>query len=404
VLFQFPPTWGYWWNRLLRYCFLLFCAFLPYSLYSQVAKPTALPHIPTRADEITISNSFKRDLASKANGITYHLTVFLPRGYDPAKEQRYPVFYFIPGGPFGVYVSEISKYLASGDIPKLIVVGVDFPPDDSYSMDLPSAGHDSHWDVPANRGAQNFLHILLAEIKPYIDANFPTVKDDTGIGGHSLGGFFALYALLHAPDSFQHVYASSPSLVWQDFVLLRDEQALSTRAGDINARVFVDRGGLESDDHRLDQLTQSVQARHYPSLEWTSRTAIGQTHQTVAFADGIDALYSIYGPVLRHPSYEELRSLGGTYETSDGKSFRVQADHDHLYAIGFRTEEPDSAVELISSKPNEWFIRYLWTRIVFNPAAKQGPDMTIYLQDTPGPNGKTDTPVLTARRKRAAEK
>ncbi len=326
----------------------------------------------------------------------------MPKGYDPAKGQRYPVFYFIPGGPFGVYVSEISKYLSSGDIPKLIVVGIDFSPDDSYSMDLPSAGHDSHWDVPSNRGAQNFLHILLSEIKPYVDDTFPTVKNDTGIGGHSLGGFFALYALLHAPDSFQHVYAASPSLVWQDFVLLRDEQALATRVADIKARVFVDRGGLEGDDHRLEKLTQSIQSPHFPSLEWTSRTAIGQTHQTVAFADGIDALYSIYGPVLRHPSYEELRSLAGTYETSDGKSFRIQADREHLYAIGFRDEEPDSTVELISSTPNEWFIRYLWTRFVFHPASKQEPDVTIYLQDTPGPNGKTDTPVVTARRKRTS--
>lgn len=384
---------------MVQRCIVLFSFILTSSLYPQVTSAQKQSPATAPVAQVSIANSYKRDVFSKSNGVTYHLTVFMPKGYDPAKAQRYPVLYFIPGGAFGVYVSEISKYLSSGDIPKLIVVGIDFPPDDSYSMDLPSAGHDSHWDVPSNRGAQNFLRILLTEIKPSIDNAFPTVTNDTGIGGHSLGGFFALYALLHAPESFQHVYASSPSLVWQDFVLLRDEQSLAEKGPDIKARVFVDRGGLEPDDHRLEKLTQSIESRHYPSLEWTSRTATGQTHQTVAFADGIDALYSIYGPVLRHSSYEEMRSLAGTYETSDGKSFRIQADHEHLYAIGFRDDDPDDNVELISSEPNEWFIRYLWTRFVFHPVPQSGADLTIYLQDTPGPNGKEENHLISARRK-----
>jgi len=386
-------------RSVVRCYIVLFSFILTSSLYAQVSNPRNQSPAIAPAAEVTIANSYKRDILSKLNGVTYHVTVFMPRGYDPTKTQRYPVLYFIPGGAFGVYVSEISKYLSSGDIPKLIVVGIDFPPDDSYSMDLPSAGHDSHWDGPSNRGAQNFLRILFTEIKPYIDNAFPTATNDTGIGGHSLGGFFALYALLHAPELFQHVYASSPSLVWQDFVLLRDEQALAEKAQDIKTRVFVDRGGLAADDHRLEKLTQSIESRHYPSLEGTSRTATGQTHQTVAFANGIHALYSVYGPVLRHPSYEEMRSLAGTYATSDGKSFRIQADHEHLYAIGFRDDDPDNTVELTSSEPNEWFIRYLWTRFVFHPVPQAGADLTIYLQDTPGPNGKAENHLISARRK-----
>ncbi len=316
--------------------------------YSQASSGMLAP-----ASEVTVANSYRRDLTSKLNGLTYKLSIFLPRGYDPAKSERYPVLYFIPGDAYGVYFAQMTRSLSVGDIPKLIVVGIDFPSDESYSMDLPSAGHDPHWDVPENRGAANFLKILLKEIKPFVDKNFPTDPTDNGIGGHSLGGFFALYALLHEPQAFQHVYASSPSLVWQDFVLLRDEEALAHVTTDIHARVFVDKGQQEQANERFQELGRNIQSRNYPSLRWQSYVSPGQTHQTIAFADGIDALYSIYGPELRRPSNTELAALTGMYRSTNGEVFRIQADQGYLYAIGFRSDTPDERIELLSSKQNE---------------------------------------------------
>lgn len=372
--------------------------FLSAGLPRAVATQTPAPELGIApAQEIAIPNSYLRTLTSRANGVTYRLSIFLPKGYDPADTKRYPVLYFIPGDAFGVYVSQIARFLGSGDIPKMIVVGVDFPPDDSYSMDLPTAGPDPHWNVPDKRGAANFLTIMRSEIKPYIDAYFPTDPKDSGIGGHSLGGFFALYAMLHAPDTFQHIFASSPSLVWQDFVLLRDEAALARQVHDLPVRAFVDQGGQESDDGRLVAFDRAIRSRHYPSLRWEARRTEGQTHQTIAFADGIDALYFIYGPQPRVPSDAELRSLAGQWVASDGSHFQLKSLHGHLYAQNFQGDD-GATVELLSSKPDEWFIRYLWHRFTIDPASSGPRTMTIHLQDTPGPNGETKTPILTARR------
>jgi predicted alpha/beta superfamily hydrolase len=362
----------------------------------QAATPADAQHIAA-AQEISIPNSYVRTITSHKNGVTYRLSIFLPKGYDPADAKRYPVFYFIPGDAFGVYVSQIARFLASGDIPKMIIVGVDFPPDDSYSMDLPTAGPDSHWNVPENRGAANFLDIMRTEIKPFVDAHFPTDPKDSGIGGHSLGGFFALYAMLHAPETFHHVFASSPSLVWQKFVLLRDEAALAGRVHDLPVRAFVDQGGQESDDGRLAAFDKAIRSRHYPSLRWEARRTPGQTHQTIAFADGIDALYFIYGPEPRAVTDAELSSLAGEWVASDGARFRLKADHGRLYAQNFRSDG-DETVELLSSQPNEWVIRYLWYRLTIDPASTGPQTMTIHLQDTPGPNGATKTPILKATR------
>jgi hypothetical protein len=47
------------------------------------------------AQEISIPNSYVRTVTSHKNGVTYRLSIFLPKGYDPVDAKRYPVFYFI---------------------------------------------------------------------------------------------------------------------------------------------------------------------------------------------------------------------------------------------------------------------------------------------------------------------
>jgi len=376
---------------------LLLSGLLAFSAPLSGSHPAAAAPL-AKADEISFPNSYRRSLTSKVNGVTYGLRIFLPQSYDPAKAHRYPVFYFIRGEHFGAYFAELARILSAGDISPIIVVGIDFPADQSYFMDLPTAGHDPHWTVPENRGAANFLKILTTEIKPLIDQEFPTNPDDTGIGGHSMGGFFALYALFSAPDIFSHVYASSPSLIWQDQVLLRYEAALAAHGKDLHARVFVDEGEQESQDERLSALDKAIRSRTYPSLRWTARRTAGQTHQTIAFANGLDALYFIYGPDLRQADQAEIDELSGEWQRSDGEHFRIRATEGRMYLVGF-DDEDDVQTEILSEKRGEWFIRYLWHRFRVERDAAGTVTLVFEMQDTPGPNGEAKAPRLTARRK-----
>ena len=103
------------------------------------------------------------------------------------------------------------------------------------------------------------------------DQHYQTIVGDNGIAGHSMAGFFALYAFLHAQDVFQHVYAASPSMVWQANVLLRVAQALIASSNDLKAHIFTDNGGLEGDDGRLRALDIAMTSAHLPSLRGESR-------------------------------------------------------------------------------------------------------------------------------------
>ncbi|KAF1017039.1 MAG: hypothetical protein GAK31_00298 [Stenotrophomonas maltophilia] len=197
------------------------------------------------------------------------------------------------------------------------------------------------------------------------------------------------------------MFASSPSLVWQDFVLLKQEQHLHATDPGVAARVFVDQGGLESDDGRLAALDAAVKGHHYPSLQWHSQRTEGQTHQTIAFRDAIDALYAIYGPVLRQAPAQELAGLAGRYRRPDGRTFELRTDDGRLRMVGF-DGAPDEAVELLSAQNDAWFERYVWTRVKVLRAQGVMTGLDISLEDTPGPNGARQDHHVTAQRLPAA--
>jgi len=51
-------------------------------------------------------------------------------------------------------------------------------------------------------GAKEFLEFIRQELIPFIDNNYPTLKGDSAVNGHSIGGLFGLYVLFNKPDTF----------------------------------------------------------------------------------------------------------------------------------------------------------------------------------------------------------
>ncbi|MFY8020973.1 MAG: alpha/beta hydrolase, partial [Bacteroidia bacterium] len=52
--------------------------------------------------------------------------------------------------------------------------------------------------------ADNYLKFIVNELKPFIDQNYPTLKDksNTSIMGSSMGGLISMYAMCEYPDIF----------------------------------------------------------------------------------------------------------------------------------------------------------------------------------------------------------
>lgn len=144
--------------------------------------------------------------------------IYLPVGYGE-NGRRYPVMYMFDGqnlfsddcASFGKSWG-LSDYLDYTDTP-LIVASVASDPENRLSEYSPVDFVSPGGVKIAGRG-KKYMDWLVREFKPYIDANFYTLpqREHTAIGGSSMGGLMALFALAKYGKYFSKGAALSPSL------------------------------------------------------------------------------------------------------------------------------------------------------------------------------------------------
>jgi predicted alpha/beta superfamily hydrolase len=182
---------------------------------------------------------------------TRAVTVYLPAGYDEREQQRYPVLYmqdgqnlfdpnraFIPGQHWRLKEAADEAIFARKARP-IIIVGIDNAGAARIDEYTPTR------DEKRNAGghADDYGRLLLDTLKPAIDAHYRTLSDRSGtaIGGSSLGGLLALHLALRCSDRIGAAAVMSPSVWWDDRVLVREVDAF---AGE-RPRVWLDIGGRE---------------------------------------------------------------------------------------------------------------------------------------------------------------
>jgi hypothetical protein len=99
-------------------------------------------------------------------------------------------------------------------------------------------------------GADALLAFIVDSLAPEINRRCPEASKTRRIlYGHSLAGLFAAYALLTRPDAFEAFLASSPSLWWDGFAVLKHLPAFTEHRKKLAQlpRVMVAVGGMEQD-------------------------------------------------------------------------------------------------------------------------------------------------------------
>jgi predicted alpha/beta superfamily hydrolase len=295
-------------------------------------------HQPEAPSPVILPNAESRHLRSAIVGDTYRLDIALPGGY--ARSARaYPVVYLTDGDVAGLFplVRCIAEGLSAGwMIPKLILVGIgyeagkaerrghyrerDFLPTDASARDPSRRQATTRIGVPRGQAAA-FLRFIRQELKPFIDAHYRTLPDDSTYMGTSYGGLFGLYTLFHQPNTFQRYILGSPAIHHDDRVILAHEGAYAAQHTDLPARVFLGVGGREELDDpliepgfqfvtNLQRLAGTLQGRNYPGLRLTSHVFEDETHVSV-----VPALYS-RGPREVFDSFStEARRPGMNHHT-----------------------------------------------------------------------------------------
>jgi len=263
------------------------------------------------ADMLTIKGHY---IHSILNGKKYQLLVSLPDNYSHKDTAHYPVLYVLDGYysfPL-IYSTKLALGLG-GQIENVIIVSIadsilntptwfasrwsDYTP--SYSaVDDSSTAAEMHLPQGTLKsgGASAFLNTLRNQIMPYIDNQYKTTKDQ-GIAGHSIGGLFAAYCLLKAPDVFRRYGINSPSLWWDNRKLFDMEKSFSEKNNILNAQVFMSVGSLENKMmvSSMTGFADSLKKHNYKGLTLSSSIFDNENHLSVIPAMISRTLRVLYG-------------------------------------------------------------------------------------------------------------
>lgn len=161
--------------------------------------------------------------------------------------------------------------------------------------------------------SDNYLLFLTKELKPFIDQQFPTYKDQrhTFIGGSSMGGLIALYALCEYPKIFYG--AACLSTHWPGVLKNFSEEIpaafigyLENRLPDPEThRIYFDYGSRGYDAYYKKyqrQVDKLMKEQGYNKKSWLTQEFPGDDHTETAWANRLE---TPLGFLLTEPEKED---------------------------------------------------------------------------------------------------
>ncbi|PHK95262.1 hypothetical protein CR162_08815 [Pseudoroseomonas rhizosphaerae] len=175
--------------------------------------------------------------------------IFLAWPEAPPPPAGYPVLLLLDANAGFATAVDSYRALTWRDTPgrpaPALILGLGQPGDRVYD---PAARQRDY--TPAAPGSDAFLRFIEAALLPALARRHPIDQGRLALFGHSLGGLFALHALLARPGLFQSLVIASPSLWWNEGAMLAAARRFAARLPPEAARtrLLVTVGGLEESD------------------------------------------------------------------------------------------------------------------------------------------------------------
>lgn len=225
--------------------------------------------------------------------------------------RRFPVLYVSDAQTGSRFEEEDLWMQWSGEVRRYITVNIAYPSWDEWQLrnrDLtptdvgPVAGYSGGLidlkpavlEGAQSGGAAEFLGFMRQELKPFIDKNYPTISTDDGYFGNSSGGLFGMFVLLNQPETFSRYILGSPSLRWEDGVMLKQAESFAAAGKSVSARLFMAAGSRESESmisnmNEIARLLEKVEG-----LEIETRIFSDESHATafrLSYSHGVRWAY-----------------------------------------------------------------------------------------------------------------
>ncbi len=179
-------------------------------------------------------------IQSTSNGAKYNIKVALPQDFNP-ETQKYAAIYVLDGEEIFDFVAENCNRISSDfSTSNVLVVSIGYGNDRSFDY-TPSKANEG------GGGAEKFMLFIKNELIPEMENEYgaDTLRTNRTILGHSFGGLCGAYAFTNYNNVFGNYIILSPSLWYDNEIILKLEQ----ENRDINKNnyqlVFLGLGELE---------------------------------------------------------------------------------------------------------------------------------------------------------------
>lgn len=239
---------------------------------------------------------------SKLLGNKRDIWVYLPPNYATEPNRRYPVLYmhdgqnvfdgktsFIPNQEWRADEAAEALIKAKAVEPIIIVAisNAGMARSDEY---LPTRAKFRQNEM----GGKGDLYgkFITDELMPVIDTRYRTKKGpaNTGLCGSSLGGVITMHLGQTRPDVFGKLAVVSPSVWWDDKLLVRNTKALPKK---LNQRIWLDMGtdeGATSVDDATLLKAALVEKGWQEGKDLLFYIDFGAKHNEAAWAGRMDAI------------------------------------------------------------------------------------------------------------------
>jgi predicted alpha/beta superfamily hydrolase len=236
------------------------------------------------------------------------ILVRTPVGYEQNKVS-YPVLYMTDGDAhMGHTASTIEWLTQNGRIPELIVVGITNTDRTRDLTPVKSTAKNPAGDLqfPTSGGADNFLKFIETELIPEINKEY-RVQPYRILAGHSLGGLFAIHAMISRPGLFNSFVAVSPSLQWENADELKHAEDFLKNQKEMKATLFMSIGnepGAIGDC--FDKFKDFLSKTDIKNFDWQAERMADEDHGSVVLRSHYFGLRKVYED-WRAPRPQEWR-------------------------------------------------------------------------------------------------
>lgn len=219
--------------------------------------PAATPAPPAKEAPAPVEHTLTGDIRRHEGFPSTHLErsrdvlVYLPPGYGDSGARRYPTLYLQDGQNVFDKATSVGEewrvdetaqgLIESGQIEPVIIIAIYNTGEHRIDEYAPTASEKG------GGHADRYGRMLVEELKPFIDKEYRTLPSaaSTGIGGSSLGALLTMHLGLRYATAFSKLAVHSPSVWWDDKVILKEVAALP---GKLPFRIWLDAGTGEGEE------------------------------------------------------------------------------------------------------------------------------------------------------------